>query len=401
MKRRIVFVDDEPLALQGLQRAMRGDLATWDMQFVGSGAEALTALAERPADLVVADMRMPVMNGPQLLREVARLHPQTVRFILSGNADRDLIFQCVNTAHQFLAKPCDTGELKVAIGRAFALNDLLRSDPLRRLISRLHTIPSPPAIYHKLREQLTAADPSAEKLGRTIGQDPAMTAKILQLVNSAFFGLSRKISSPVEAAAQLGVDTLRTLVLWTHIFSAPRSPSLRQALGDISNHSLLTGQLARQIVELEDGYDRTREMAMTAGLLHDLGKLVLVTNRPGEYQEAILLAAREREPMWEAEQQVFGASHAEVGAYLVGLWGLPFDLVEAVAFHHNPGRGGNLAFSGLTAVHVANAFQHSPSGDSVASRSGIDRRYLASLNLTRRVDEWWQELQTNRCEVMA
>lgn len=369
---------------------MRGSDEAWVMEFVGSGAEALDSLATQPADLVVADMRMPTMNGAQLLREVARLHPQTVRFILSGNADRDLIFQCVNIAHQFLAKPCEAEALTTAIGRAFALDDLLRNESLRRLVSQLSSVPSPPAIYHKLREQLAAPDASVDILGKTISQDPAMTVKILQLVNSAFFGLSRKMSNPAEAAMQLGVETIKTLVLWTHIFTAQRAPHLRRVLDEISNHSLLTAQTARQIIELEDGDNQTKETAMTAGLLHDLGKLVLVSNLPTEYQAATALATREHRPMWEAERRIFGTTHAEVGAYLVGLWGLPFDLVETVAFHHTPSQCGNRGFSALTAVHVANVFQQPHHGAEIHAM--LDREYLEALDLTIRVEEWRQAL---------
>lgn len=393
MKRRILFVDDEAMVLQGLQRMLRPKRDEWDMQFTEGGAAALADLAVRPADLVVSDMRMPGMNGAQLLREVARLYPQTVRFVLSGHSDSELILQCIGVTHQFLSKPCDAESLKTAITRAFALNDILQDDSLRRLVAQLASVPSPPVIYHRLCAQIASADASMEKIGQTISQDPAMTMRILQLVNSSFFGLGRQISSPTEAVLLLGVETLKALVLWTQVFSAQPAHELHRITEEISNHSLLTAQLARQIVEWEDGDNRTKENAMTAGLLHDVGKLVLAYNRPVQYRQATVLAAQEQLPIWEAEYRVFGTSHAEVGAYLVGLWGLPFDLVEAVAFHHTPSRGGNRAFSGLAAVHVADVLQHETQPGGSGRLAVLDEAFLEPLGLSQRVGEWREALQ--------
>ena len=105
-KTRILFVDDEPLVLQGLQRMLRPMRNEWEMAFVESGRRALEEMATLPFQVVVSDMRMPGMNGAQFLSHVQELYPRTVRLILSGHADKDLIMKCVGTAHQFLAKPC-------------------------------------------------------------------------------------------------------------------------------------------------------------------------------------------------------------------------------------------------------------------------------------------------------
>ena len=393
MKRRILFVDDEAMVLQGLQRMLRGRRDDWDMQFANGGVEALAALADQPADLVISDMRMPGMNGAQLLREVSRLYPQTVRFVLSGHSDQEMILQCVGIAHQFLSKPCEAETLKTAITRAFALNDILQEKGLRQLVTQLISVPSPPAVYRRLQEQLALPDASVEKVGQILGEDPAMAMRILQLVNSAFFGLSRRICSPTEAAALLGMETIRALVLWTHIFSGQASQELRRVADEVSRHSLLTAQLARQIIEWEGGDNRTRESAMTAGLLHDVGTLVLAFNCPAQHRQASLLAARERITYWEAEARVFGTTHAEVGAYLLGLWGLPFDLVEAVAFHHAPSRGGNRTLSSLAAVHIADVLLHEQRAPGGGAPPAFDQDFLDSLGLGSRVGRWREALQ--------
>jgi HD-like signal output (HDOD) protein len=389
MKKRILFVDDEPMVLAGLQRMLRPMREQWDMEFTNGGAEALAAMAKAPFDAVVSDMRMPAMNGAQLLKEVSRQHPQTVRFILSGQADQELILQCVGTAHQFLSKPCEPETLKTAVGRTFAVDDLLKCDALKKIVSQLTTIPSLPSLYNQIMEQLAAPDASIETIGQTIGRDPGMTAKVLQLVNSAFFGSRRQMSNPTEAAMLLGLDTIKTLVLWIHVFSNYQQPAVRGfSMERLSDHCLSTGLLARQIVQQEDGDAKMRENAMTAGLLHDLGKLLLVVNRPALYEQALTLAEQKRIPLWQAEQEVLGTSHAEIGAYLLGLWGLPFDIVEAVALHHRPQVGGSRSFSPLTAVYAANFLQKEVTPEAGIISDPIDTAYLAEMRLDHRLPAW-------------
>lgn len=388
MKRRILFVDDESLVMSGLQRMLRSMRDQWEMEFATSGAEALSRMDANPFDLVVSDMRMPVMNGAQLLKETARRFPQTVRFILSGQADNDLIMQCVGTAHQFLAKPCDAEKLKAAVTRTFAVSDLLGCMAIKKIVSRLSTVPSLPSHYVEVMEEIRSPDSSVESVGRIIARDPGMTVKILQLVNSAFFGLSRQISSPTDAAMLLGLETIRSLVLWIQVFSQFPQDGPEFSVGQLSSHSLATGLLAREIVKDQQGDGTMREEAMTAGLLHDLGKLILVANRPGIYVEVRSLALAKGASQGEAEREIMGATHAEIGGYLLGLWGLPFAIVEAVAMHHAPSACGSKAFSPLTAVHVANVLQQRDEPPNGCPRSELDEAYLEELGLRDRLDIW-------------
>ena len=398
MKRRILFVDDEPMVLAGLQRMLRPMREQWEIEFADGGAQALTILEAGRFDAIVSDMRMPVMNGAQLLKEVAGKHPQTVRFILSGQADQELIMECVGTAHQFLSKPCEPESLKTALHRTFAVDGLLRCDALKEVISQLTTIPSLPTLYNKIMEQLASPDASIETIGQTIARDPGMTAKVLQLVNSAFFGSRRQMANPTEAAMLLGLDTIKTLVLWIHVFSNYKQPDVPGfSMERLSNHCLATGLLAQEIVQEEGGDAKTRENAMTAGLLHDLGKLLLVVNRPQLFNQALTLAETKRIAFWQAEQEVFGTTHAEIGAYLLGLWGLPFDIVEAVALHHRPQICGSKAFSPLTAVHAANVIQHEAQPESRAGDlAPADTQYLAELGLEDRLPVWRERLQRDK-----
>lgn len=146
---RVLFVDDDPLILQGLQRMLRPMRNEWAMSFAESGTKALEMMAEEPFQVVVSDMRMPGMNGAQLLTETKNRYAKTVRLILSGHADKDLIFQSVGTAHQFLSKPCEPEAIRAAISRASTFNSSIRSDQIQKLIVQMDKIPSIPAVLSR------------------------------------------------------------------------------------------------------------------------------------------------------------------------------------------------------------------------------------------------------------
>jgi len=183
MPRQILFVDDEPMLLSGLKRSLHAMRQEWEMTFVSGGQEALQAMAEHPYDIIVTDMQMPVMNGAQLLEEVKNKYPQCLRFVLSGQANRDTILKTVNPAHQFLSKPCDSAELKRRLTRALAIRNLLQNEELRELVSKLESLPTLPTLYADLIHELDKDEPSVARIGQLVSEDMALTAKILQLVN--------------------------------------------------------------------------------------------------------------------------------------------------------------------------------------------------------------------------
>jgi HD-like signal output (HDOD) protein len=388
-RRKVLFVDDEPMVLAGLQRTLRGLRQEWEMTFATSGAEALALLEHTPYDVVVSDMRMPDMTGADLLCEVMRRYPRTARLILSGFADRELSMQCAAAAHQFLTKPCDPDTLKTIINRTVELDCWLQNDSLQTLAARLTKLPSLPAVYFELIERLRDPEASLEDIGQIVSRDPAMTAKLLQLVNSAFFGMPREVGSAAEAVMLLGLETVKGLALWMHVFAeyqgaTPSGFSLER----LSTHCLSTGILARGIARLEHAPALVADEALTAGMLHDVGKLVLAANLPNEYAQVRQRAKAQQVPLIEAEREAFGACHAELGAYVLGLWGLPVAIVEAVAFHHRPGASSLTQFSPLTAVHVANVLDYQFLDQEADATPSLDLAYLARLGLQGRIEAW-------------
>ena len=396
MKKRILFVDDEAMVLQGLQRMLRSMRAEWDMEFVESAEAALRLLAQKPFDVIVSDMRMPRMNGAELLAEVMKRHPTTVRLILSGYADKDLILKCVGSTHQYLAKPCDAESLKATIARASNLEDSLRNGRLQTLVCQMDHLPSIPSHYMQVVQKSSRSDASVDEIGAIIGRDMGMTAQILKLTNSAFFGLGRQFSSAVEAVAYLGLDTIKSLVLSIHAFSQfDKAETGALKIEALWNHSLQVASSAKRISKLEGQEAKAVEEAFTAGMLHDIGKLVLAVNLPDEYTEVTRLAHTGLElPL--AEHQIFGANHADVGGYLIGLWGLPVPVVEAVALHHAPSRATQPIFSPLTSVHAANVLEwERPNAANGVPAPHFDDKYLGLVGVSSRLEVWRQALKEN------
>ena len=381
-RRRVLFVDDEQRILQGLQRTLRGMRKEWDMSFATSASEALDLMTKDPYDAVVADMRMPGMDGAQLLNEVKDRYPKSVRIILSGHADREMIMRSLGATHQYLAKPCDAEILKATLGRALALNSLLQGDPLfEPLISRIQSLPSLPSLYLKIQDELSSPDPSIGRIADIIAQDPAMTAKILQLVNSAFFGIPQQISNPATAVNMLGLDTVQAVVLSAHVFSQFDKVPPCIDLDRMWNHSTLVAKLSDKIAKAEGSDKQTCSDAKIAGMLHDVGKLVLLANLPEEYVRLHQLAAELKGNLFELERLEWGATHAEVGAYLLGLWGLPESVVKAVALHHGPSDRLGETFSAVPAVYAANAFANELTADEGEPADTLEREDMGNLDV--------------------
>lgn len=398
--KRILFVDDDDLVLETIESMFKTTRNEWDLCFAHSGSEALQLMEKQPADVVVSDMRMPKMNGATLLNEIMHRHPRTVRFILSGYADMELVMNCVGGTHQFLSKPDDITTLQSSVRRAVDMDAWLNNDQVKTLVSQLSTVPSVPTVYFQIMKELRSPEATLEIVGATIAQDPAMTAKMLQLVNSAFFGLAHKVNDPTDAVMHLGMATIKSLVLGIHLFTELQSAKGSQVeMEKIFHHSLSTAATAKRIAKMEGQKREVVEESFTAGLLHDIGRLVLFANLPEHYAEAITHSQRCSISLVEAERAVFGVTHAETGGYLLGLWGLPIPIVEAALFHHNPSSCHSEGFNSLTAVHVANVLEPNRGmGHSPALLPQLDHDYIAKAGLTDRYSHWAHTFSSGHAE---
>lgn len=389
-RKSVLFVDDEMMLLDGLRRSLRPLRGEWECEFADSGRRALELLAARHFDVLVTDMMMPEMNGVELLDQVRRRHPKVVRFVLSGHADLELIRRCVASTHRFLSKPCDFDSLKAALDRATSLSFMLRNEPLAALVARMDRLPSPPEVCQELDRRLQCSGVSLEEIGAIIARDMALTAQVLKLANSAFFGLAREIETPGEAVSYLGIETIRTLTLCLHVNKRMTAMGLSTELVErLWRHSLRVSICARRLAELEQATPAIVKEATTAGLLHDAGKLIMMLNFPDQTRRATEAAAANRVLLSTAERDVFQCTHADVGGYLFALWGLPLPVVKAVAWHHAPLKEESRTFTATTAVHVADVLVHERDGE---SEGGIPvpfvQDYLDACRLTARIPDW-------------
>jgi len=385
---RILFVDDDPQILQGLRNSLYRRRHEWEMVFAPDGETALAEFDKNPFDVVVSDMRMPSMDGATLLLKIRERFPDAIRIVLSGYAERESVLRTLPVSHQFLSKPCDGDRLAQVLANGLTLRSLLRNADIRMLIGKMDRIPSAPETFGRLVGAIENPGVTSRAIAEIIESDPALSLKVLQLVNSAYFGLARETSSIVEAVTYLGVETMKMLALTARMFIMAGDARVAGFSWDaLQQRAILGARLAGQL----SANLPTQSSAFTAALLRDLGQIVLAVTSPQDFCEIQRRIAATSSPRHEIEASLLGFHHAQVGAYLLGLWGLPFPVVIAVAFCHTPAETGTAkAGDVLTTVHIADALLDEALSVDLESppESRLDPAFVESLGLTVRLPDW-------------
>lgn len=385
--KRILFVDDEPQLLDGLKVALRGHRKEWRQSFATGGLEALEILKTDPIDILVSDIRMPGMDGTQLMRRVLEEYPHIIRIVLSGYADAESLLRTVNVSHQYLSKPCSCELLAAAIERGCWVHSLMDNEALRKLVGGIRNLPSAPAVYGQLNHLIASDEATPKKIADLLQQDMAMCVKILQMVNSAFFRTAREITSVKEAVVYLGMNTISQLVLSAEIFGSKNQPPQISGweLAEVQKHSMLTATLASRLLH-DPG---AKSEAFMAGMLQDVGQLILATEASEDFARALSLSDESDLPLEQSEREVFGVDHQAIGGYLMGIWGLPYSTVEAVARHHYHDRVLEDGLDCGAAVYAAQAllreFDQEMQDD--ASVLGF-AEFIETNSLSAQLDHW-------------
>lgn len=372
--KRVLFIDDDQSLLNGLRSRLYKRRKDWDMVFIDNGPEALSKLDEQSVDLIVTDIRMPGLDGVELLKMVKERWPRTIRVVLSGYSEPEKLLQLVSLAHRYVSKPCDASQLENVIERCLLLDDLLGNEKLKSLVGRISALPSLPKVYSQLQESLANDNVQAGIVADIIGHDAAITAKVLQVANSAFFRLAKPMSNIKQAVGHLGFTTIRNLVMAAEVFTPWKNlevlPGLEpDRLQANAEHS------AAACIALGKGTSM-RDDAMLVGLLHDIGYWILLKESPKELTAAFELSRNSGMPSEQAEREILGASHADIGAYLLGLWGFPYPIVEAVAFHHTPQKVSSSQFDLLAILCTA----HSLSCDEPSTVLNVSSEMMPLMN---------------------
>jgi len=383
-KKQLLFVDDESNLLQGLQRMLRLQRDVWDMVFVSSGREALQAMKRKSFDMIITDMKMPGMDGVELLTEVMRQFPETIRFILSGQMSNETLVRTVGPCHLILKKPCDTEYLIYSIEQALKLRHLLGDSHLRAIISEIKSLPSLPSLYLRLEEEMRSPMCSIRNVADIISQDLPMSAKLLHIINSPYFGLCSQVIDIVQAVKILGLDTIKSLIFITQIFTSLQGDGpISDCMEALWRHSLNVSSFSRKMAQMLQLSTYEEDSVFKSGLFHDIGKIVLLTRLPEIFIECIQKSEMDEIPLFEAELTIMGVSHAEVGAYLLGLWGFSNPVLEAVLFHHRIAESGCRERNGVPVVHIANILEHGVNAQNslVSVNQDLNIRFLQYLSL--------------------
>jgi HD-like signal output (HDOD) protein/CheY-like chemotaxis protein len=391
MTQTILFVDEEKFVHKALKRSFRKMRQEWDMRFATGPAEALEILNKETIEVIVTETMFQAQSGLDFLKVVREGHPNSVRIILSGYSDQNVILKSVDLAHQYLTKPCEDDALKATISRAFIMKELLDHHALKEIVSQIDSLPTLPAIYVELVEELKSDDASIETIGAIISKDIGLTAKILKMVNSSFFGLRQQITNPTKAVSMLGLDLVKAIVLTSGSFNKFKNlkyPGF--SLEQMWNHAMLTGAFAKVIAKESGLNHKVADTAFMAGLLHDIGKLLIASHLPDSFKMINKLIEKIPMPMFEAETRVIGTTHSCVGAYLLGLWGLPDAILDATAFHHCPWKKPSADLNSTTIIHIADALAQC--GEDIHQSEGIvaglDYEYLEKSGHLESVRQW-------------
>jgi HD-like signal output (HDOD) protein len=382
---RLLFVDDDAVAREQIRSEISHAHLHYDVVLVESGSEAIAALDGGEFDAVISDLRMPAMDGTELLTQVRERFPEVVRVCMSGAMDDSDFLRVIPVTHQFLSKPISGEALREIIDRACSLNLILQNQSIRALIGKLTALPANARTFQELSGAMTDPNTHTADISRIVAKDTALSVKLLQIVNSSFFGRRSAITSINAAVTFVGMEMIKSLALSACVFNAlEASPAARPLLQDLQARSLRKAHFARSLLK----ESRHADEAFTAALLLDVGQAVLAICSPERFSEAIQIARAENRPLHEVEKEKFGAAHPEVGACLLGIWGLPLELIEIVAHHHSPSNVKHAQTATLAAVHVADAVIDATADQPEKLLNKLDAAFVARTGVNRCLTEW-------------
>jgi len=369
---RVLFVGADPLWFGQI----KGDVGCLQPDWLCLNAPAVLATENmewRSANALVVDGR--AAGAREWLERVKKERPGVNCLIRCDISEKPVADGWKGLGYPMLASHCDASALASTLLRNARLREWMTDPAIQRLMPSLRKLPATPRLFVQVTEELRSSNGSLEIVAHLIRQDPVMSAKMLQLVNSAFFASAHEVTDTLDAAMILGTERIKSLILLAGIFSQYKEaqgvcPSVEALLA----HSIQVGVYSRAIALSETKDAGTAEAAFTAGVLHDMGKMILAGNLPVWYKEVAKLRASKQLSDYAAELETFGATHANVGACLLASWGLPLPILEAVAWHHEPERSSERDFCLLAAVHAANAFVHEAGGTSAQLHQGFFQR---------------------------
>lgn len=383
MKPVVIFVDDESKILKGLERILLNKEDEWEMKFFRSTSKAMDYLDSGIVDVVVSDINMPDVTGIEFIQMVKEKHPYVKRIIVSGSNDRMLTAKASKFAHQFFPKPYDTKVLVATITTLIKSGERLKNKGIQKFVNSIGEMPITPRTYMELEEELKSDEQSLSRITEIISKNPVIVAKILQLANSAFFGVKGKITSIVQAINFLGLNIIKSLVLCIEIFQQIKHFN-QKYLDYLWNHSFSVAGLSKEIMQSFSTERSVWDLTYTAGLLHDIGKIILLN-----YDDYVEVMKQYEEQNYdidtEEEKRIFEFTHADVGGYLLKIWGFPESIIRIVEGHHNFDSVQKDEFDPIIAVDLANQIvKYKNETEKIDLKSGL----MEKFSIGEKLDQW-------------
>jgi len=389
MKTRILLIETDAQTIADFQKHLGSDTRQWELDICREPSNALETVRSQNPDIVIGAFKAEGLDGSALLKEIASENQQIERFILADENDKPLLDSEIGNTFHYLPKPCSQSILHRELQRVVALNNWLGHEKVKEIVASVNDFPTLPPVYMKVVNAVNSPNASSESISEAIMGDIAVTAKLLQTVNSSFFGLEEKVSDISHAISILGIESVKNIVLAIQVFGRIEDTDQQALIDQLWHHSMSVAVAAKRIAKYETRNEKKAEEAYTAGLFHDIGKLVLIKSLPNQYKEARELAAELGISHWEAEERIIGCNHADIGAYLLGRWGLPMNVLETTALHHNPAKSFTADFTTLSAVHAANAIVWSRhAGTEPHPDATPSKEYLEHIGRVGAWNEW-------------
>jgi len=386
MKKNILFVDDEENILKGLRRMLMRKRREWNMIFAAGGEEALTRCRQADIDIIVTDMRMPVMDGLELLTRIMEENPEIIRFVLSGQAEKDVVFGVIKAAHRFLSKPHNSDLMKEKIERVLNARDMISKRRLAGLIAGPDPVRTTYKSLLEMKNELKKDDPDILTIKRIVKSDMVIAAAFMKFASSGFFMERAPEVDPQKIIDTIGIDTIKELVQKYDNFSSFRGESPEDNAADvISDHSVIISRTSRKIAAGVTDDPKLISESGIAGLLHDIGRNIFLSFEENGGSFIDIIKDEFSDEFVDFERNTVCSTHGTAGAVLGTLWGYPESIIRALMYHHNPSDSNSSCFECLTAVHVAESLAGERNGN---RENCLDTEYLRNLRLDNKIKEW-------------
>ncbi len=377
---RVLCVHPDAGSQERLRRMLLEHRRAWEVVAASSLEEARASL-ERDTPSVVVTVAPPLLDGVALLGEVRDRTPQVVRVLLTDGRVNDSTLRSLKIAHRVLPEAVEPALLVETIARTLTMAQLVTQPEMRKLLGQLGHLPVAPRVFSELSVRLEDPATSVEQLAEIVAEDAGLAAQVLRLANSAYFGRELNVTSLSTAAARLGTRLLRSLVLAAEVFDRFHTTDSPLSLDDQQRHASLVARIASSLEPRAPWKDD----AFAAGLMHDVGKLMLATRASALYTPVVEQAQREHRPLHAVERERFGVDHGALGACLLGTWGLPASILEAVHRHHLETLSGPITLDVVQAVALADRLAHAVTPEGAADATDVtpvaDPRW-----------QWWCDL---------